>query len=167
MGEVQNLYEKEAIEKLKELADRIDFCLFCTGEKLPVACRPMSTLKVDDDGFLYFFSSARSAKNKAVEDKDTVQLLYTNPQKFEFMDVYGSATVTRDMTLIDELWEDIHTAWFPEGKDDPTLTVIIVKPEMGYYWDTKAGVMVSFLKIITAAATGKTMDGGIEGELSL
>ena len=83
------------------------------------------------------------------------------------MDIYGSATVNRDRALIDDLWEDMHKAWFPEGKDDPTLTVIVVKPQLGYYWDTKQGVMVSFLKIITAAATGKTMDGGIEGELSL
>ena len=167
MSELQNLYDRAAVEKLRELADRIDICMFCTGNKLPLDCRPMSTLKVDDDGFLYFFSSARSFKNHAIVNNDLVQLFYANPEKFEFMDLYGTATVTRDMMLIDELWNDLHLAWFPDGKDDPTLTVITVRPELGYYWDTKQGVMVSFLKILTAAATGKTMDGGIEGELSL
>lgn len=167
MGELQHLYEKAAIDKLQELADRIDICMFCTGHKMPLDCRPMSTLRVDENGLIYFFSSSRSFKNQAVSSNDTIQLMYADPDKFEFMDLYGSAIVSRDRALIDELWEDMHKAWFPEGKDDPTLTVIIFKPEAGYYWDTKQGVMVSFLKIITAAATGKTMDGGIEGELSL
>lgn len=167
MGDVKNLNDREAIEKLQELGESIDFCLFCTGKQLPLDVRPMSTLKVDDEGKIYFFSSASSRKNKAINDNDEIQLLYCKPSSSEFMDVYGRAKVSRDPHLIDELWEDLHKAWFPEGKDDPTLTVITVYPENGYYWDTKQGMMINFLKIIAAAATGKTMDGGIEGELEL
>ena len=75
--------------------------------------------------------------------------------------------MTRDREKIDELWSEIAKAWFPEGKDDPHLTVIKVTPEEGFYWDTKDGKLASMIKIAASAVTGKTMVEGVEGTISV
>jgi hypothetical protein len=36
-----------------------------------------------------------------------------------------------------------------------------------YYWDTQDGKIMSMVKIVTAAVTGKGMDGGVEGNLKV
>jgi general stress protein 26 len=96
-----------------------------------------------------------------------VQLFFLNTAKYEFLSVYGEATITRDRAKIDELWTDIAKAWFEQGKDDPRVTVIKVAPAEGYYWDTKDGKLVSLLKIAASAVTGKTLQEGVEGTIAV
>ena len=104
----------------------------------------------------------------AVEALDArVQLFFLNTSKYEFLSLYGMATVTRDRQKIDELWTDIAKAWFPEGKDDPRVTVIKVTPEDGFYWDTKDGKLVSMVKILASAVAGKTFTEGVEGTIAV
>ena len=49
---------------------------------------------------------------------------------------------------------------------DPSLTIIKVTPEDGYYWDTKDGKLITLLKMAAGAITGKEIDGSIEGKLN-
>lgn len=57
--------------------------------------------------------------------------------------------------------------WFTEGVDDPRITVIKVVPSEGYYWDTKHGRLVAFIKQLAGAALGKTLDDSIEGSIEM
>ncbi|MFN8310483.1 MAG: pyridoxamine 5'-phosphate oxidase family protein [Chitinophagales bacterium] len=168
MGDIKNLTGQEAVEKLKELSKSASVCMFCTRvESLPFEVRPMSTLKVDERGHLWFFSADHSHKNNSIQQDTKVQLLYSQPSDSHFLAISGSASITKSRMVIDELWNDMAKAWFPEGKDDPNLTVIEVRPETAHYWDTKHGKLVTLLAIGAAAVTGKPMDGGVEGGLSV
>ena len=62
--------------------------------------------------------------------------------------------------------EFICKGWFQEGKDDPNISVIEIIPDEAYYWDTVHGKMISLLKIAASVVSGKTMDDGIEGNIS-
>jgi hypothetical protein len=55
--------------------------------------------------------------------------------------------------------------WLTEGREDPRITVIKVKPTAGYYWDTKHGSAIAGAKLLIGAAIGKTLDDSVEGEL--
>jgi general stress protein 26 len=166
MGETKNLASEEAIEKMKKLAERINVCMFCTNvDSQPFETRPMGTQKVDEMGNFWFFSAAGSNKNEEVKDKQHVHLIYADPGSSEYMNVCGQASISRDKQKIDELWNDFAKAWFKEGKDDPSLTVICVKPTKAYYWDTKYGKAVTLLAIAAATVSGQPMDAGREGEL--
>jgi general stress protein 26 len=168
MGDTKNLFNQEAIKKIKEITDKTSMCLFCTNlGDAPFDTRPMGTQDVDDEGNLWFLSSKSSNKNQDIKQDDNVQLLYTVDNHATFMSVFGKASVYTDKDKIEKLWEPLAKAWFTEGKDDPDLSVIKVQPLEGYYWDTKDGKIVSFAKIAVAAVTGKTMDGGIEGRMQL
>jgi general stress protein 26 len=164
MGDIKNLTQKEAIEKMKEIAEKIDICMFCTQpQKFPMETRPMSTQKVEEDGSIWFMSSIESHKNEELADDDHLQLIYSHPGSMTFMTVHGTATISRDRKKIEELWKPHIKAWFTEGKDDPRITLIKVTPNEAYYWDTRHNKMIAFLKMMASAATGKTMDDGVEG----
>ena len=166
----ENLSQKEAIAKLKELSESARMCMFCTNlETLPIAARPMSLRETDEEGNLWFLSSAESNKNFEILEDNRVQLLFMNNGSSEYLSVYGKAYIYQDKNTIEDKWTPLARAWFEEGKDDPKVSVIRVTPDETYYWDTKAGKLVSFLTFATAAITGKKTDNsdGVEGNLHI
>ena len=167
-SKIKNLTHQEAIKKFKEIVGHESVCLFTTQlTNVPLTTRPMSVKKVCDQGNFWFLSPSDSDKNREISSDPRVQLFISNTSNYEFLSVYGKATISRDKDKIDELWSDIAKAWFPEGKDDPRVTVIKVSPEEGFYWDTKDGKLVSMFKILASAVTGKTLQEGVEGTISV
>ncbi len=168
MGEIKDLSHSEAIKKLKELAEDINICMFCTKtNSLPFETRPMGTQKVDENGTFWFFSAVDSDKNSEIKNDQDVQLLYAKVSDSHYLSVSGKATISKDKAKINELWNKMAEAWFKGGKDDPNLTVIRVEPTNAHYWDTVNGKMISLIKIAVSAISGKRMDGGIEGDIKI
>lgn len=168
MADTQHLQSAEAIEKIKELGKAARTCMFISSlAEVPLNSRPMSVQEIEDDGSIWFFSDKNSPKNSEIEADNRVQLFFANNANSEFLSVYGIAEISTDQNKIDELWSKWVKAWFPEGKEDPAVSLIKIKPESGYYWDTKHGKMVSLIKIAAAVVSGKTMDDGVEGELDV
>jgi general stress protein 26 len=169
MDGVKNYRNEDAIAKLRELAETIDICMFCTNLKNNdgATCRPMSTQKVCDQGNIWFFSTADSDKNMEIEWNNKVQLYYSHPGKDSYMIVNGVAEIILDREKIEELWSSELKAWFEQGKDDPNISILKVKPTTAYYWDTKGNKMINFLKMMASAATGKNHVDGNEGALSI
>lgn len=166
MGSVQDLEQRPAIHKMKELAEDAKLCMFMTRLcGAPFNTRPMATQAVDDDGSLWFFSPADSTKNLDIARDNRVQLIYSNRSSSEFMSVYGTAEIVVDTAKAKKLWNVFLTTWFHEGPEDPNLTLIKVKPLEGYYWDTKHNKMVQSIKIVAGAIRGKMTDDGLEGRL--
>lgn len=169
MSDIQNLSNKEAVKKMQELGNE-EICLFCTfgeGDDEELQFRPMATQAIDDNGHFWFFSDRRSHKDEQIDEYNKVYLLYSNPGKQNYMCIEGSAVASRDQAKIDELWSPIAKAWFKGGKDDPFISVIEVTPHSAYYWDTKHGKMVAFLKILASMVARKTMDDSVEGKLQV
>lgn len=166
MGDVKDIAGKEAVIKLKKLAEDIRICMFCTDlTSLPINARPMSVQEVDEEGNIWFMSSQKSNKNFEVKEDRRVQLLFAKMTDAHYLSVYGDAFIYRDKEKIDELWNPIAKAYFEEGKDDPDITVIKVTPSNVYYWDDKNGRVVSLIKTAAAMVTGNSNDGGVEGML--
>jgi general stress protein 26 len=167
MGETKDLSREQGIEKLRELAMDAKFCHFVTalGQK-PLQTRPMTTQEVDENGDFWFLSGDSSHKNNEIEDDPEVQLFYSNPGSSEYLSVFGYAEVIKDRTKLEELWSPLAKTWFNEGKDDPELTILKVNVADAYYWDTKNNRMIQLIKIAAGAVMGKTMDDGIEGQIT-
>ena len=144
----KDLQGSEAGKKIKELAGKTNTCFFCTAITTgqPVKTRPMAVQKMDEQGNFYFLSANDSHKNAELEQDNRVQLLFQGGAHSDFLSIYGTATISTDKALIDELWEPILKTWFTEGKDDPRITAIIVDTQEGYYWDNKHGNAVAFAK---------------------
>ena len=169
MGEVKNLTADNAVEKIREIAKDANICMFVTDlANLPLAGRPMATQEVDEEGNIWFMSDRNSNKNKQIENDDQVQLFYSHTNNYEYLSVFGKATIVNDRLKIAELWTPMAKTWFKEGKDDPNISLIKVIPEDAYYWDTINNKMISLIKFAMGAAgiTPKN-DGGVEGRLKV
>lgn len=169
MGNTKDLFDKEAVEKLRELAKDANICHFVTNlENLPLSARPMATQEVDDDGAIWFLSGKESDKNQDIQKDSRVQLFYSANSKYEYLSIYGTAEIVVDRDKIHELWTKFADAWFPGGEDDPSVTLLKVSPTDGYYWDTKNNKLVSLIKIAASIVTGNTGDdNGVEGKLEV
>lgn len=163
-----DLVQDEAIQKLKELVKNESVCHFCTNlTESPIRTRPMSTQEVDDDGAIWFMSSKKSQKNVDIQNDNKVQLFFSNISNYEFLSVFGTASISTDRAKIKELWTPFAKAWFTKGSTDPDISLIKVVPENTYYWDTKSSKMVSLVKMLISTVTGKSPDDGVEGKLSV
>lgn len=165
---IENLTQNKAIDKIQKLVKAADIGMFTTAlTTLPLNSRPMATQDVDDEGNLWFFSEKDSTKNADIKKDDRVQVFYASKGSSEYLSVYGTAEILTDRQKIKDMWTPIAKAWFTEGEDDPSITLIKVTPVDVYYWDTKNNKLVSLIKIATSVVTGKTMDDGVEGTLKV
>lgn len=165
----EDLLGQEALEKVKEMVKQAENCFFCsavaTGDSN--GDRPMNVRQVDDEGNLWFLSASDSRKNEELALDPRVKLYFQGSKHSDFMQLNGTATVSRDRQKIEDLWSSMLQTWFTEGKDDPRITVIKVTPTDGYYWDTKHGNAVAGAKILLGAVLRKTLDDSVEGTLDV
>lgn len=163
----KNLYSEEAKEKIKELAEGIDFAIMVTklGGK-PLHMVPMSTKKVDESGAIWFLSGKNSHHNLNLESDNDLHLVYSDKSSMRFLNVYGNGFITTDKAIIKMLYQSTDDAWF-EGVDDPNLTAIQVQPREAYYWNPKEKKLISLLKMGVGAITGNEPDLMSEGELKI
>ncbi len=163
----KDLYSDKAIEKLKELAESIDFAMLATDLKNhPIHMVPMSTKRVDNQGNIWFLSGKDSDHNQHILKDSKIHLVYSNPKGFEFLNIYGTATIITDQHILDDLYSSMNDMWF-DGPEDPNLTAIKIDPEDAFYWDNKNSKLVSLFKLGVGAITGKEQDLSEYGELKV
>ena len=139
------LDQKAGVNKLRELVEAIDICLFCTDLKKDdgAMCRPMTVLDVCEQGNLWFFSPVLSLKNRAIKADSHVQLFFAHPPKGTYMIVNGNAEIIMDTAKVAKLWSPEQETWFKGGKTDPNIAIIKVTPKSAYYWDADGDRMVN------------------------
>lgn len=169
MENIKNLSANEGLEKLKELVNAINICLFSTNlqKNDGATFRPMSTQEVDEDGNIWFFSGIDSDKNLEIEKDNLVQLVFSDPSKSSFLIVNGEAEIIIERKKIEELWSPAIKIWFEKGKEDPNISLIKVKTQTAYYWDTEGNKMINFFKYLASVATGSNLTMGVNGSISV
>lgn len=157
----ENLTREESIRKLAELIKDIDIAMLTTVEADgSLRSRPMSTQITDFDGTLWFFIEKESAKVHEIEHDSHVNLSYSDRPNQTYVSVSGRARICEDRSKVDELWSPVHKAWFPEGKDDPRLTLLAVEVDHAEYWDAPSGLVVNVLGFAKAVATRERYEPG-------
>lgn len=159
---------EEGLQIIRNLVDRIDIAMLTTIDANGrLKSRPLKTQEEMFDGDLWFLTSASSEKADEIAENRRVNLSYASKERNTYVSIVGSASVERDQTKIDELWNDAMKAFFPKGKNDPDLALIRVRIESAEYWDgpgTLVGKAVAFLaaRVIgnpDAMGKNETIDG--------
>lgn len=161
----ENLYNEDAKKKIKDMAENIDFAMMATNLKsVPLHMIPMSTKKVDEQGAIWFLSNKNSTHNQNLMTDPNLHLIYADKGDMQFLNVYGMATITTDRRIIEELYGKADDTWF-DGKDDPNITAISVRPVEAFYWDPKNNKLVTLVKMGVGAITGNEPDSMDFGKL--
>lgn len=148
--------EKKTREDIREMVKDIKFAMLCTTHKNGyVHSRPMGTQGMDKDGDIWFLTAKDSEKIHDIKANPKVCICYAEPSDNTYVCVMGEAEEVDDQRKIDELWTPIAKAWFPEGKDDPNLTLLKVTPHEAEYWDSDSNKIVVGIKMLSTIVTGK------------
>jgi len=158
---------QESIEKLKSLTEGIDFCMLTTINGGQLRSRPMSTQEFGEGGELWFFTSDDTHKVDEIEADNRVNAAYSKPDDNVYVSVSGRASIVKDREKMEELWNPILKAWFPDGLEDPTLCLLKVSVEEAEYWDSPNSTIVQLVGFVKALVTGQQADGGDHGKVNL
>jgi general stress protein 26 len=136
---------------------RIGLLTTVDSEKKLVS-RPLAIQEVEFTGSLWFFTQDPSPKVDDIAGNDNVNVSFESGKGW--VSVAGSAVVSHDQAKIDELWNGRAAAWFPEGRDDPTVALIEVRADTVEYWVSEDPKVVTLFKVAKAAVTGGQPDVG-------
>lgn len=162
-----NLFDKEAMEKMKNLANGIKIAMLLTNlKKHPISVNPMTTKKVDETGAIWFLSPLKSEHNVNIQSDSKVQLIYSDPNEKQYLSVYGEALIENRDTFKKELYSKEDDIWF-DGVDDVNLTAIKVTPEKVYYWDKSSNKFIDMLEETVEAVTGENKDHFKKGKIKV
>ncbi len=158
---VQKTESQGEREKVFDLIKDIEFCMMVTqGADGHLFSRPMAAQERDEQDQLWFFTSANSPKIEEIIQNPAVLLSYADPDDNCYVSISGEAAVVRDRDLIDRFWNEKLKAWFPKGKDDPSIALICVTPMSAEYWDAPSSTFVQAFGYLKAQLTGKQPDIG-------
>lgn len=150
--------DPEHQRRLRELLDEAGTVMMIT--RTPDGAlhgRPMAVARVEDDGTMYFATTIKSTKIEELQADPRIDLVFQG--KTAYATVAGRARISRERKLIDELWTDAWKVWFPDGKDDPDIAIVVADPERGEYWDQTGTKGLSFLfRTAKAFVTGTEVE---------
>lgn len=125
----------------------------------------MTIQEVDDEGNLWILSANDSHVNAEIALEPRVKLYFQGSKHSDYLYLTAEAKIHDDKEKIKKLWNPFLKVWFTEGENDPRISLLKVRPSMGYYWDNKHGNLVAGVKMMVGAAIGKTLDDSVEGQI--
>lgn len=153
--------ELQSLKKIQEIIHKIKIgMLVTTAPDHSLKSRPMGTREVDDQGYLWFFTSDESGKLADIIEHPKVNIAYSSVDSNTYLSISGVATPVLDKQKMKELFSPMVKAWYPEGLDDPTLMLIRVKIQEAEYWDGTSSKLVQVFKMGKAIISGERYSSG-------
>jgi general stress protein 26 len=158
---------KEQLNKIREKIESIDVAMLTTQDREEhLNSRPMQTLKMEDDGTLWFFTKSQSPKNKEISSHHDVNLSYADSKTNRYVSITGEAEIVENEKMNKKLWDPAYKAWFPAGLEDPDLRLLKVKMHTAEYWDNTSSEMVRLFKVVDAILSGEHYKAGENVKIS-
>ncbi len=161
-------HDSERAKKLYGMIKDLEVCMMTTAEEDgSLRSRPMHNQTADENGDLWFFTKVPSGKTVEIRKDQQVNLAFSNVSSQDYVSISGTAEIVRDRVAIEKHWSEPLRTWFPEGKDDPAIGLIRVRPTFGEYWDSPSSTMVHAYGYLKAVVTGQPPKGGDQAKVKL
>ena len=125
--------------------------------------QPMTAYREEETGTIWFFTrdDTQLAQDIAGGGQSGM-FTYGSKDQEVWACFHGAMSLHRDQSVIDKHWNPILAAWYPDGKEDPKLTLIRFDADDGRVWVSKKGATGFFFEIAKANLT-KTLPnvGGV------
>lgn len=155
----------EVTDRIWELAEKIDICMFTTWDGENQRSRPMSARVYREENAIHFLTDIETHKLSEIERFPTVSLAWVDSGGHKYVVIAGTAAVSNDRARITELWSDWDKAWWDDA-NDPAIRLITVTPEDGELWDSP-NAAVAMAKMAVAAVTGAAPNMGDNAQVKL
>lgn len=132
----------------------------------PQHFQPMTAYLERDTNQIWFFTYKDTDLAEAVA-AGGAQAMFVYQLKDLQACIGGRLTLAHDRERMDKYWNAVVAAWYPEGKDDPRLTMLRLDADDAQVWISDAGPTRFAWQIAKAKATKSTPDLGDRTHLNL
>ena len=125
--------------------------------------QPMTAFREEETGTIWFFTRDDTdlAKDAAVGGGQSAMFHYGSKDQNVWACIHGNLSVHgQDRAIIDRYWNPILAAWYPDGKDDPRLTLLRMRLDDAQVWLSQAGPVRFAFEIAKANMTRDQPDLG-------
>ena len=129
--------------------------------------RPMYTQKAEFAGTVWFFAYADSPKANDIRREPRVNLGYAKPDEQTYLSLAGRAEVSFDRAKMEELYNPMLEAWFPQGLETPGIALLEIEATSAHYWDSPANPVAHLIGLVKTKATGNVQQVGDDEVLNL
>ena len=137
-----------------------------TGEKSQ-HFQPMTAFAERETGEIWFYTYKDTDLAQAVQDgAEAMFIVVSKDQELQGC-IGGRLTQAHDAVRLEKYWNPHVAAWYPEGKDDPRLTMLRFDCRDAQVWLTEAGPVKYGWEIARANSTGRMPDLGDKASLNL
>jgi general stress protein 26 len=156
--------QQQAEDRLwKEIDDHRQGMLGVVGGT-PHHFQPMTQFAERENRTLWFFTRTDTDLVHHIEEGKAMFIIQDD--KFQAC-IGGRLVQDRDQTRIDRFWGPMVAAWYPEGKDDPHLTLLRFDLEDAELWVTEAGPIRLAFEVARANVSRHEPDLGSRAHLDL
>jgi general stress protein 26 len=121
---------------------------------------PMTAHPERESRKIWFFTSIDSDLAVAAERGVAAAFLVLAKDQTLQACVRGELHATRDRLHLEKYWSAVVAAWFPKGKDDPSLTLLCLSCQEAEVWVSDKGPVGFGWEIAKANLTGARPDVG-------
>ncbi len=130
--------------------------------------QPMTAFPEREDGALWFFTRRDTDIARAAEGDGASVMFIVQAKDQDFQACIGGRLVQDfDRERMDRYWNPVVAAWYPEGKDDPRLTLLRLDASDAQVWVSDSGGGKFAYEIAKANMTHREPDLGDTAHLDL
>jgi general stress protein 26 len=96
--------------------------------------RPMTAQVEDRKGPIWFFTTRDNALVQKVDPNSRAVATFASKGHEFFAALQGTLSVETDAAVVDRLWDRSVAAWYPGGKEDPTLALLRFDAQRAEIW---------------------------------
>src|SRR5687768_757393 len=156
---------EDALTKIRELLKQFPIAFMVTAQDNTIVARPIGVVgdHAAFDGSLWFITDRRSRKVQAIQGGATTALLFQNDREGAYLHLTGRAVVVEDAERLKKLYTPVQRTWFPDGLDDPHMTLLRFDASTGNYWDGHASMLRLAFALAKSVMTGTPGASGNAG----
>jgi general stress protein 26 len=132
-----------------------------------IRTRPMSGYVDRENHRILFVTHSHTGPAEEIDPSQTVSIALSDEDHNFYATIECEAAKLDDRDLLKRIWSPLVGAWFPNGPDDPDVTLLAFSPISAEIWDgPSSGVVIAF-KLATAKILGRTPDLGVNTTIDM
>lgn len=167
--DTEHLSGDDALVKIRDLLPHFSSAMMTTVERGVPRARPMALqgTPAEFDGSLWFFTDKRNPLMQEIADNQRLSLIFQSDDEHAYLQLWGRGIEDLDRAKMLEIYSPAIKTWFPDGIEDPNLTMIRFEADEGHFWDSPGGVFRLLGAFAKSMVTGEPSMGGEKGEVHL
>lgn len=131
--------------------------------------QPMTAFREAESGSIWFFTRDDTdlARAVAAEPGAPAAFAYASKDQDLWASIHGRLSIHNDPERIRRWWNPVVAAWYPEGREDPHLTLLRLDAGEGRIWVSTKGPIRFGLEVLKTNVTGELPDAGGRADVRL